>query len=126
MNGDVIVDSYPEYPPITPQESDANIISTAFKSIFGNFASKIQGGGPIFEENGLVTCFTIPHFQQAISSVIPGETLCILDFSDNILPIQAEFENKEGKATCTERDFIKKTSEDESNHLMFLRRIKIM
>jgi hypothetical protein len=32
------------------------------------------------------------------------------NFSDNILPIQADFENEEGKATWTERDFIKKIS----------------
>jgi hypothetical protein len=49
------------------------------------------------------------HFQQAISSVIPGETLQIVDFSDDILPIQADFENEEGNAnTCTECDFVKK------------------
>jgi len=45
-------------------------------------------------------------FQQAMNSVIPGTTLHSVDFSDDILPIQADFENEKGKATCTEHDFI--------------------
>ncbi len=36
------------------------------------------------------------------------------------------FENEEGRASCIERDFIKKTSVDRSNHLLLLHRIKIM
>jgi hypothetical protein len=63
------------------------------------------------------------HSQQGISSIIPGETLCKVDFSLNILLTQAKFENEEGKATCIEHDFIMKISVDKSNHLMFLRRI---
>jgi len=60
-----------------------------------------------------------------MNSVIPGTTLRSFDFSDDILPIQADFENEKGKATCTERDFITKISVDQSNHVLFLRKIKI-
>ncbi len=114
------MDSHPEYPDITPQESDANIISTVFKAIFRNIASLCIDCRPICKENDRGTCFTMTQFQQVISSLIPGETLCIVDFSDDILPTQAEFENEEGKPTCTECEFIKKISGDQSNHLMFL------
>jgi hypothetical protein len=65
------------------------------------------------------------HFQQAMNSVIHGITLCSVHYSDDILPIQAMFENEEGMATCTECDFIKKIL-DQANHFMFLRRFKIM
>ena len=128
MNGDAIVDCHPEYLTITPQESeDTNNTSTVLKAIFRNFPSRLQERRPVWLENGLGTCFTMIHFQQATSSVIPGETLRIVDFSDDILPIQADFENEEGKGnTCTERDFIKKTSVGQSNHLLLLRKIKIM
>jgi len=61
-----------------------------------------------------------------MNSINPGTTLRIVDYSDDILPIQAMFENEVGKKTCTERDFIKKISVDQANHLMFLRRFKIM
>ena len=40
-----------------------------------------------------------------MNSVIPGATLRLVGYSDDILPIQAKFENKKGQATCTERDF---------------------
>jgi hypothetical protein len=128
LNGDAIVDCHPEYLTITPQESeDTNNTSTVLKAIFRNFPSRLQERRPVWLENGLGTCFTMIHFQQATSSVIPGETLRIVDFSDDILPIQADFENEEGKGnTCTERDFIKKTSVGQSNHLLLLRKIKIM
>jgi len=131
LNGDVIVDCHchPDYPPITPQESDTNNNSTVFKAIFGNYASRLQERRPISLENGLGTCntMTLTHFQQAVNSVIPaGTTLRSVDFSDDILPTQADFENEKGKATCTERDFIKKISVDQSNHVLFLRKIKIM
>jgi hypothetical protein len=128
LNGDAIVDCHPEYLTITPQESeDTNNTSTVLKAIFRNFPSRLQERRPVWLENGLGTCFTMIHFQQAISAVIPGETLRIVDFSDDILPIQADFENEEGKGnTCTERDFIKKTSVGQSNHLLLLRKIKIM
>jgi len=43
-----------------------------------------------------------------------------------ILPIQTDFENEEGKATCTECDYIKKISVYQSNHVLFLTKIKIM
>ena len=66
------------------------------------------------------------HLQQAMNSVIPGTTLRSVHYSDDILPIQAEFENELGQATCTERDFIKKILVDQANHFMFLRRFKIM
>ena len=70
---------------------------------------------------------TLTHFQKAVNSVIPaGTTLRSVDFSDDILPTQADFENEKGKATCTERDFIKKILVDQANHFMLLRRIKIM
>ena len=61
-----------------------------------------------------------------MNSVIPGTTLHTVHFSDDILPIQADFENEEGKATCTEPDYIKKISVDQSNHVLFLTKIKIM
>ena len=61
-----------------------------------------------------------------MNSVIPGTTLLSVGYSDDILPIQAMFENEFGQATCTERDFIKKISVDQSNHVLFLRKIKIM
>jgi hypothetical protein len=125
-NGDVIVDCHPDYPPITPQESDSNIISNVFLAIFGNFASEVQKRRPVWLENGLDTCFTIIHFQQEMNSLIPGTTLHSVHYSDNILPIQAIFENEEDKAICTERDFIKKILVDQANHFMFLRRFKIM
>jgi hypothetical protein len=115
----VIVDCHPEYPPITPQESDTVIRNTVFKSVFGNYASKRQSGKPICLENGLGTCFTMIHFQQAMNSVIPGTTLRMVDFSDDILPIQAEFKNKKEQSTCTEREFIKKIPVDRSNHFCF-------
>ena len=118
-NGDVIVDCHPDYPPITPQESDSNIISNVFLAIFGNFASEVQKRRPVWLENGLDTCFTIIHFQQEMNSVIPGTTFCIVDFSDDILPIQAEFKNKKEQSTCTEREFIKKIPVDRSNHFCF-------
>jgi hypothetical protein len=66
------------------------------------------------------------HLQQAMNSVIPGTTLHTVHFSDDILPIQADFENEEGKATCTEPDYIKKISVDQSNHVLFLTKTKIM
>ncbi len=125
LNGDVTVDCHPEYPPITPQESDSNIISNVFLAIFENFDSLLQNGKPVWLENGLSTCFTMIHFQQAMNSVIHGITLCSVHYSDDILPIQAMFENEEGMATCTECDFIKKIL-DQANHFMFLRRFKIM
>ena len=126
LNGDVIVDCHPEYHPITFQESDSNIISNVFLAIFGNYASLLQNGKPVWLRNGLGTCFTMIHFQQAMNFVIPGTTLLSVGYSDDILPIQAMFENEEGKATCTERDFIKKILVDQANHFMFLRRFKIM
>ena len=61
LNGDVIVDCHPEYPPIPPQESDTDITSTVCKAIFGNFPSKCQRHKPICLENGLGTCFTVIH-----------------------------------------------------------------
>ena len=126
LNGDVIVDYHPEYLPNTLQESDTNIISNVFLAIFGNYASKLQNGKPVWLEDGLGTCFTMIHFQQAMNSIIPGITLRSVHYSDDILPIQAAFENELGQATCTERDFIKKILEDQANHFMFLRRFKIM
>ena len=45
LNSDVIAD--PDYPPITPQESDTNNTSTVFKAIFGNYASRLQESRPI-------------------------------------------------------------------------------
>jgi hypothetical protein len=112
LNGNVIVDCHPDYPSITSQESDSNIISNVFLAIFGNYASRLQNGKPIWLEYGLGTCLTMIHFQQAMNSVIPGTTLHTVHYSDDILPIQAAFENEKGRATCTERDFIKKTSVD--------------
>ncbi len=126
LNGDVIVDCHPEYHPITLLESDSNIISNVFLAIFGNYASEVQNGEPVWLRNGLGTCFTMIHFQQAMKSVIPGTTLLSVGYSDDILPIQAKFENELGQATCMERDFIKKILVDQANHFMFLRRFKIM
>ena len=61
-----------------------------------------------------------------MNSVIPGTTLLSVGYSDDILPIQAMFENELGQATCTERDFIKKLLVDQASHFMFLRTYKIM
>ena len=72
-------------------------------------------------KNGIGTCFTMIHFQQAMNSVIPGTTLLSVGYSDDILPIQAMFENELGQATCTEHDFIEKISVDQASHFMFLR-----
>jgi len=55
LNGDVIVDCHPDYHPITPQESDTNNTSTVFNAIFGNYASLLQNGEPVWLENGLGT-----------------------------------------------------------------------
>ena len=74
-NGDVIVDCHPDYPPITPQESDTNNTSTVFKAIFGNYASRLQNGEPVWLRNSLGNCFSMIHFQQAMNSIIPGVTL---------------------------------------------------
>jgi hypothetical protein len=126
LNGDVIVDYHPEYHPISLQESDSNIISNVFLAIFGNYPSKLQNGEPVWLRNGLGTCFTMIHFQQAMNSVIPGTILLSVHYSDDILPIQAMFENELGQATCTKRDFMKKIVVDQANHFMLLRRIKIM
>ena len=127
LNGDVIVDCHPEYPsPFTPQDSDTAIRNTVFYSTFANYASPQQDGKPIFLENGVGTCFTMIQFQQAMNSVIPGTTLRMVHFSDDILSIQVEFQNKEGESFCTECDFIKKLPSDRSNHLLLLRRIKLM
>ena len=95
LNGDVIVDCHPDYPPITSQESDTNITSNVFLAIFGNYASRLQNGKPIWLRNGLGTCFTMIKFQQAMNSVIPGTTLCTVHYSDDILPIQAAFDFRE-------------------------------
>ena len=61
-----------------------------------------------------------------MNSIIPGTTLLSVGYSDDILPIQAMFENELGQATCTERDFIKKLLVDQASHFMFLRTYKIM
>ena len=61
-----------------------------------------------------------------MNSVIPGTTLLSVGYSDDILPIQAMFENELGQATCTERDFIKTLLVDQASHFMFLRTYKIM
>jgi len=119
LNDDVIVDHHPEYLPITPQESD--VISNVSLAIFGNFASLIQNRKPVWLEDGLGTCFSMIHFQQAMNSVIPGTTLRSVHYSDDILAIQAMFENELGQATCTERDFIKKLLVDQASHFTFLR-----
>ena len=73
LNGDVIVDYHPEYLPITSRESDTNIISNVFLAIFGNYASRLQNSKPVWLRNGLGTCFTMIHFQQAVNSVIPEQ-----------------------------------------------------
>ena len=95
---DVIVDCHPEYPPITPQESDSSIISNIFLAIFGNYASEVQKHRPVWLENGLGTCFTLINFQQAMNS----------------------------QMTSFLSKLIKKILVDQANHFMFLRRFKIM
>jgi len=60
-----------------------------------------------------------------MNSVIPGTTLLSVGYSDDILPIQAMFENELGQATWTERDFIKTLLVDQASHFMFLRTYKI-
>jgi hypothetical protein len=87
---------------------------------------RLQNGEPVWLRNGLGTCFSMIHFQQAMNSIIPGVTLLLIGYADDILPIQAMFENELGQATCTDRDFIKKILVDQANHFMLLRRIKIM
>ena len=92
------MDCHPEYPPITPQESDSNIISNIFLAIFGNYASEVPKRRPVWLENGLGTCFTMIHIQQAMNS----------------------------QMTSFLSKLIKKTLVDQANHFMFLRRFKIM
>ena len=47
LNGDAIVDCHPEYPTITPQESeDTNSTSTVLKAVFRNFPSRLQERRP--------------------------------------------------------------------------------
>jgi hypothetical protein len=75
LDGDVIVDCHPEYHPITLQESDSNIIINVFLAIFGNYASRLQNGEPVWLRNSLGNCFSMIHFQQAMNSIIPGVTL---------------------------------------------------
>jgi len=58
-----------------------------------------------------------------MNSIISGATLRLVGYSDDILPIQAKFENKNGKATCTERDF---KEIYQSKCLLHLRTVKIM
>ena len=66
------------------------------------------------------------HLQLAISSIIPGLTLCLIKYSDDILPIQALFMNKSGQNFCTERDFTEMIDESEADHLKLLRTITMM
>jgi hypothetical protein len=52
--------------------------------------------------DGFGTCYTMKILRKAMNSIIPGATLRLVGYSDDILPIQAKFENKKGQATCTE------------------------
>ena len=69
---------------------------------------------------------TMTQLQQTLSSIISGQTLHSIDFSYSIIPVQTMLENEEVRATCFKRDFIKKFPMDVSNHVMFIRTIKIM
>ena len=124
-DGNVIVDFHPQYfdPSATAAERLLSTTSPVLTALFGHYASILQNGNQVWLVDGFGTCYTMKILRLAMNSVIPGATLCLVGYSDDILPIQAKFENKKGQATCTERDF---KEIYQSTDLLYLRTIKIM
>ena len=125
-DGNVIVDYHPEYyfdPSATAAERLLLTTSPVLTAIFGHYASILQNGDQVWLVNGFGTCYTMKLLRKAMNSVIPGATLRLVGYLDDILPIQAKFENKKGQATCTERDF---KEIYQSTDLLYLRTVKIM
>ena len=103
-DGNVIVDFHPEYfdPSATAAERLLSTTSPVLTALFGHYASILQNGDQVWLVDGFGTCYTMKLLRKAMNSVIPGATLRLVGYSDDILPIQAKFENKKGQATCTE------------------------
>ncbi len=126
LDGNVIVDYHPEYyfdPSATAAKRLLLTTSPVFTALFGHYASILQNGDQVWLVDGFGTCYTMKLLRKAMKSVIPGATLRLVGYSDDILPIQAKFENKKGQATCTERDF---KEIYQSRDLLCLRTDKIM
>ena len=107
LDGNVIVDYHPEYyfdPSATAAKRLLLTTSPVFTALFGHYASILQNGDQVWLVDGFGTCYTMKILRKAMNSVIPGATLRLVGYSDDILPIQAKFEIKKGQATCTERD----------------------
>ena len=123
-DGNVIVDFHPEYIDFSAKAAERHMSSTSpvLTAIFGHYASILQNGDQVWLADGLGTCYTMKLLRKAMNSVIPGATLRLVGYSDDILPIQAKFENKKGQATCTERDF---KEIYQSKDLLYLRTVKI-
>ena len=119
------MDFHPEYidPSATAAERLMLSMSPVFTALFGHYASILQNGDQVWLFDGLGTCYTMKLLRKAMNSVIPGATLRLVGYSNDILPIQAKFENKNGKTTCTERDF---KEIYQSKRLLHLRTVKIM
>jgi hypothetical protein len=124
-DGNVIVDFHPEYIDFSAKAAERHMSSTSpvLTAIFGHYASILQNGDQVWLADGLGTCYTMKLLREAMNSIIPGATLRLVGYSDDILPIQAKFENKKGQATCTERDF---EEIYQSKDLLHLRTVKIM
>ena len=123
-DGNVIVDFHPEYIDFSAKAAERHMSSTSpvLTAIFGHYASILQNGDQVWLADGLGTCYTMKLLRKAMNSVIPGATLRLVGYSDDILPIQAKFENKKGQNTCTERDF---KEIYKSKDLLYLRTAKI-
>ena len=124
LDGNVIVDFHPEYfdPSVMAAERLLSMTSPVLTALFGHYASILQNGDQVWLVDGFGTCYTMKLLRKAMNSVIPGATLRLVGYSDDILPIQAKFENKKGQATCTERDF---KEIYQSRDLLNLRTVKI-
>ena len=101
------MDFHPEYIDFSAKAAERHMSSTSpvLTAIFGHYASILQNGDQVWLFDGLGTCYTMKLLRKAMNSIIPRATLRLVGYSDDILPIQAKFENKNGKATYTERDF---------------------
>ena len=106
-DGNVIVDFHPQYfdPSATAAERLLSTTSPVLTALFGHYASILQNGDQVWLVDDFGNCYTMKLLRKAMNSVIPGAALRLVGYSDDILPIQAKFENKKGQATCTERDF---------------------
>jgi len=124
-DGNVIVDFHPQYfdPSAAAAKRLLSATSPVLTALFGHYASILQNGNQVWLVDGFGTCYTMKILRLAMNSVIPGATLRLVGYSDDILPIQAKFENKKGQATCTEHDF---KEIYQSTDLLYLRTVKIM